>query len=66
MLQAIWLKDEEELYLVEPVIEIKANEDLRSISVYNGYFWYTTDDCEAWTGQYPNRFIVKLKEGDID
>ena len=60
-MKAIWLIDDEELYLVEPVVEIKANEDIKSINVYNGYYWYSTDDCEYATGRCPNKFMLVME-----
>ena len=61
MLEAVWLKDDEEIYLVSPVLEIRASVDLSSVEVYNGYYWYSQDDCKAVTGLYPNGFTIRTK-----
>lgn len=57
-MKAIWLNDDEELFLVEPVVAIADFEDIRSVKINNGYNWYNADDCEYASGQKPNKIML--------
>ena len=60
-LEAVWLKNGEEIYWVDPVLDIICEDnmnDITDIEVYNGYDWYSAKDCfEA-----PDDFIVRVKK----
>lgn len=44
-LEAVWLKNGNEVFWVDPVIEVRGNaNDPNSVAVFNGYYWYTTAD----------------------
>lgn len=59
-LEAVWFKNGEEIYWVDPVWEIE-NDDastLDTIRVFNGYYWYSAKDCF----EEPDDFIVRVKK----
>ena len=64
-LEAVWLKDEEELWCITPVLEFTHNgTDIDSIEVYNGWSYYKSVDIMQFTGKKPNGFIVRERKDD--
>ena len=63
-LEAVWLKDEIELYCVNPVVELIAGDGVEDIVVNNGYAWYSSADCLAFCGEKPNGFMVREMKGN--
>lgn len=64
-LEAVWLKDEEELWCINPVLELTHNgNDIDSIEVYNGWSYYKSVDVRQFTGKKPNGFLVRERKDD--
>lgn len=60
ILEAVWFKNGKEIDWVDPVMNIMPNDDIQSISdikVYNGYHWYSSEDCR----EEPDDFVIRLK-----
>ena len=61
LLEAVWLKDGEEIAWVDPVWEVVNLDDastIGTIRVHNGLYWYRWSDI---TNEEPNDFIVRVK-----
>lgn len=61
ILEAVWLKNGKEIYLVDPAWQVENNDDagtLDTIRVFNGYYWYSAKDCD----EEPDDFIVRVKK----
>lgn len=60
ILEAVWFKNGKEIYWVDPVWDVSVDDDtddLRSIRVFNGYYWYSAEDC--W--ETPDDFVIRIK-----
>lgn len=61
ILEAVWLKNGKEIYWVDPAWEVSNiddTDDLHTIRVFNGYYWYSAKDCD----EEPDDFIVRVKK----
>ena len=61
ILEAVWLKNGREVLWVDPVLNITCDDDIKNISdieVFNGYGWYSSNDCE----DSPNDFIIRIRK----
>lgn len=58
-LEAVWIRDGEEIYCVDPVRELLATGGVESIVVYNGWGWHNYMDICNITGKFPNGFFVR-------
>jgi hypothetical protein len=58
MLEAVWFKNGKEIYWVDPVLDTRGGDKIDSISVYNGYYWYSSEDC--W--EEPDDFVIRTKK----
>lgn len=59
-LEAVWFKNGKEIDWVDPVMDIMPNDDIQDIGdikVYNGYHWYSSEDCQ----EVPDDFVIRLK-----
>ena len=63
-LEAVWLKDGEEIYCVSPVREIIATGGISNIVVSNGWRWCNYIDVCNTTDKYPNGFLVRSRAND--
>ena len=64
-LEAVWLKDGNELFCINPVCELTHNgNDIDSIEVYNGWSFYKSVDIRNFTGKKPNGFLVRERKDD--
>lgn len=62
ILEAVWFRKGEEIYWVEPVLNIVCSDDMENISeieVYNGYDWYSSEDIDGEV----DKFIIRIKKG---
>lgn len=60
-LEAVWFKNGEEIYWVDPVLDVICEDNMSSITdieVYNGYDWYSANDCF----EEPDYFIIRVKK----
>ena len=60
-LEAVWFKNGEEIYWVDPVLDIICEDNMSNITdieVYNGYDWYSSADC----GEAPDDFVIRVKK----
>lgn len=60
ILEAVWFKNGKEIEWVDPVMNIMPNDDIQNISdikVYNGYYWYSSEDLD----EIPDDFVIRLK-----
>ncbi len=60
ILEAVWFKNGKEIEWVDPVMNIMPNDDIQNISdikVYNGYYWYSSEDCQ----EEPDDFVIRIK-----
>ena len=60
ILEAVWFKDGKEIEWVDPVMNIMPNDDIQNISdikVYNGHYWYSSEDCQ----EEPDDFVIRIK-----
>ena len=60
-LEAVWFKNGKEIYWVDlawEVSNIDDTDDLHTIRVFNGYYWYSSKDCD----EEPDDFIVRVKK----
>ena len=61
VLEAVWFKKGKEVYLVDPVINIVSDDDMKDIShieIYNGYAWYSSGDVKGGADD----FIIRVKK----
>ena len=61
LLEAVWLKNGKEIYCVDPVWEVSNIDDtdnLHTIRVFNGYYWYSAKDCL----EEPDDFVIRVKK----
>ena len=61
ILEAVWFKNGKEIYWVDPVWEVSVNDDtntLLPIKVFNGYYWYSAEDCN----EIPDDFVIRIKK----
>lgn len=62
-LEAVWMIDGDELYCINPVLELThSGNDIDSIEVYNGWSYYKSVDVRQFTGKKPNGFLVRTRE----
>ena len=62
ILEAVWFRKGEEIYWVEPVLNIVCSDDMENISeieVYNGCDWYSSEDIDGEV----DKFIIRIKKG---
>ena len=60
ILEAVWFKNGKEIDWVDPVWEVSVDDDtdtLSPIKVFNGYAWYSAEDCN----EEPDDFVIRLK-----
>ena len=60
ILEAVWFKNGKEIDWVDPIMNIMPNDNIQSINdikVYNGYAWYSAEDCN----EVPDDFVIRLK-----
>lgn len=61
-LEAVWFKDNREVFQVDPVMNIVCNEDMKDISeveVYDGHDWYS---CESFSfDEEADSFTIRIK-----
>lgn len=61
-LEAVWFKNGKEIEWVDPVERLRCDQysdDILTIEVYNGYYWYSAEDCE----EIPDDFVIRIKKG---
>lgn len=62
MLEAVWFKNNKEVYWVDPVLNIVCYNDMEDISdieVNNGHDWYSTRDIDGGADD----FVIRVKRG---
>lgn len=60
MLEAVWLKNGEEVYKVSPVMNIVCDrdmEDITEIEIEDGNRWHTYEDFE----EEADDFVIRIK-----
>lgn len=59
-LEAVWFRDNEEVYHVDPVSNIVCDDDMEDISrieVNNGSYWYSSEDVDGGADD----FVIRIK-----
>ena len=62
MLEAVWFKNGEEVYKIDPVMNIVCDDDMNGIEdieIENGYHWYSCTDFEGGADD----FVIRIKRG---
>ena len=62
LLEAVWFKNGEEIYHIDPVMNIVCEDDMKDISeieVSNGFYWYSCADID----EVADDFVIRVKKG---
>ena len=62
MLEAVWFKDGNEVFKVDPVMNIVCEDDMvgiQEIEINNGYDWYSFEDFDGDADD----FVIRVKKG---
>lgn len=60
ILEAVWFKNGKEIDWVDPVERLRYDQyvnDISNIEVFNGYAWYSAEDCN----EVPDDFVIRIK-----
>ena len=60
ILEAVWFKNGKEIDWVDPVERLRYDQyvdNISNIEVFNGYAWYSSEDCN----EVPDDFVIRIK-----
>lgn len=61
ILEAVWFKNGKEVAWVDPILEVRCDDNTKNIcdiKVYNGWAWYTNEDMGE---DDVDDFIIRIK-----